>query len=128
MKEQKYPKIKEKEIFQEINKRTGIAYSVVSEIINTYFNVVKECTYNGIEVKLNNIGTISFIEAPTKHDYKYFDIRIKKKVLAKVVPGYKKPTFKFGKTFRQELKKNTKDPAFKDIIDVSDNYIVLDEE
>lgn len=85
------------EIYLEIYKRTGISANTIHRVLWTYFDIIKECLIDMVEVPLGDIGTLSWKVIPPKK--KEANVRLKEDA-----PGYICTKLRVNKTWRSYLK------------------------
>lgn len=101
------PTIPSKEVVQEVSNRTGIAFNVAFNLIYTYFDVLKECVMQGVDVKVGEIGILERKVKNPHYGVIYRDVKNGKELPPKDVPGFYVPFFKMSKKFRKELRDAT---------------------
>lgn len=108
MKKSNNPHITDKELISEVANRTGLPFNVAFQTIYAYYDIVRECIANGVEVKMGELGTMKWkIKQPNK-GVVYYDIQTGKNLPPQDTPGFWIPLFSPRKKWKMELKEKTK--------------------
>lgn len=108
MKKSNKPYITDKELIIEVANRTGLPLNATFQAVYAYYDIVKECIANGVEVKMGELGTMKFkIKQPNKNVV-YYNPKTKENLPPQDTPGFWVPIFTPRKKWRMELKEQTK--------------------
>lgn len=107
MKESKFPQMSKADITKEIIARTGMKSDVINLVMKAYTDIVYEAYSNGIEVRLPNIGVLSFQDKPPRPAGMYWNGYAKEKTYFLNRPGYYRPLLVATRDFKQALKGRT---------------------
>lgn len=107
MKKSNNPHITDTELIREVANRTGLPINATFKAIYAYYDIVKECIENGVEVKMGELGTMSwFIKKPHK-GVVYYNGFTGESLPPQDTPGFWIPKFTPRKKWRKELKEST---------------------
>ena len=108
MKKSNHPHITDTELIKEVANRTGLPINVAFQVVYSYYDIVKECIANGVEVKMGELGTMKWkIKQPNK-GVVYDNPKTMEDLPPQDTPGFWVPIFSPRKKWRMELKELTK--------------------
>lgn len=107
MKESKFPQMSKADITKEVIARTGMKSDVVTLVIKAYADIMYETYSNGIEVRLPNIGVLSFQDRPPRPAGIYWNGYAKDRTYFPNREGYYRPLLVATRDFKQALKGHT---------------------
>lgn len=108
MKKSNNPHITDTELIREVANRTGLPINATFKAIYAYYDIVKECIENGVEVKMGELGTMSWLIKKPHKGVVYYNGFTGESLLPKDTPGFWIPKFTPRKKWRKELKELTK--------------------
>lgn len=108
MKKSNNPHITDTELIREVANRTGLPINATFKAIYTYYEIVKECIANGVEVKMGELGTMKWRRKKPNKGVVYYDFATKEELPPKDTPGFLIPHFTPRRKWRAELKELTK--------------------
>lgn len=104
MKKSKKPVLTDKELIHAVSDRTGLSFNAAVQVIYAYYDIVKEAIENGVEVKMGELGTMSWKTKQPTHGVVYYNPNTGENMPPKEVPGFLIPTFRVRKKWRMELR------------------------
>lgn len=107
MAKSKVPHITDTELIREVANRTGLPINATFQAIYAYYEVVKECIANGVEVKMGELGTMKWRVLNPTFGKSYYDFYTKEKMRPKDNPGYWVPKFVPRQQWKKELREIT---------------------
>ena len=107
MKESKFPQMSKADITKEIIARTGMKSDVINLVMKAYTDIVYEAYSNGIEVRLPNIGVLSFDDRKPRPEGIYWNGFKKARTHFLDRPGFYRAKLIPSKDFKIALKGNT---------------------
>lgn len=108
MKKSDRPHITETELIKEVVKRTGLPLNAVFQAVNAYYDIIKECIENGVEVKMGELGTMGWKMKQPNYGVVYYDFKTKQPLPPQDTPGFWIPYFTPRQKWKRELKEKTK--------------------
>lgn len=108
MKKSNKPHITNSELVKEVANRTGLPFNATFQTIYTYYDIVKECIANGVEVQMGELGTMSWKLKQPNFGVVYYNPQTKDFMEPQDTPGFWVPNFIARKKWRKELKELTK--------------------
>lgn len=108
MKKSDKPHITDTELIREVANRTGLPINATFKAIYAYYDIVKECIESGVEVKMGELGTMSWKIKPPNKGVVYYDVHRGVNLPPQDVPGFWIPKFTPRRKWRKELKELTK--------------------
>lgn len=108
MKKSNKPILTDTELIREISKRTGLTFDIAFQVVSTYSAIIKECIANEVEVKMGDLGVMSWKVKQPHYGVIYYDFQNGRDLPPQDTPGFNIPIFRPKKTWRTELKELTK--------------------
>lgn len=97
--------LRDREIFYEISKRTGVNPNVIEIVMGTYYEVLKECIENQVAVKIGELGKFTCtVRKPIKN---LMCNNFGDEVIYVDAKGYIAPHFKISRKWKRELQEKT---------------------
>lgn len=102
------PQITNIEAVKEVASRTGLPVNAALTAVKCYQDIIMECVNSGVEIKVGDIGVITYkIKAP-HHNVVYYDFKTGENLPPKDTPGFWVPYLRPSRKWKSELKELTK--------------------
>lgn len=102
------PQITNIEAVKEVASRTGLPVNAAFTAVKCYQDIIMECVNSGVEIKVGDIGVITYKVKPPHYNVVYYDFTSGDKLPPKNTPGFWIPYLRPSRKWKAELKELTK--------------------
>lgn len=99
------PHITDKELLEEIMRRTGIPRRTCLQAIRAHYDIIKECLEAGVSVRIASFGVFTLKDMNPLNNRKVKNMHTGEDMYV-TRPGYRTPAFKPTKEWKARMKKN----------------------
>lgn len=99
------PHITDKELLEEIMRRTGIPRRTCLQAIRAHYDIIKECLEAGVSVRIASFGVFTLKDMSPLNNRKFKNMYTGEDMYV-TRPGYRTPIFKPTKEWKARMKKN----------------------
>ena len=103
----KRPAITDKKMMSLVAQRTSIPINTIITVIAAYHDIIKRCIEQEVEVKMGELGTVTWKTMKARHGVVFYDFGKKGPTEPMDVPEHRLPSFRFNSGWNKDLREKT---------------------